>query len=142
MDVAQILADAFPVASELVRLELVEVSERDNGGIAVTVRLVVCERVDADTVLIRDIKEQEVWALSAAQRGDPRLAACVAGWAEALRHVFEEEDAHAADGVETLMPHELVIIGPLLTLKRPRTAEDFTDAALTGKQRLGRFLRS
>lgn len=142
MDVAQILADAFPVASELVRLELVEVSERDGGGVAATVRLVVCDRSEEGTVAIRGIKEQEVYVLTAAQRGDPRVAACVAGWAEALRHVFEEEDAHAADGVDSLMPHDLVMIGSLLLLKRPKTADDFTDAALAGKQRLGRFLRS
>lgn len=133
MSAAQILEAVFPIASELTRLELVEVHERD-GGISLTVRLIVMEPGEPPT--IRDIKEQEVFALAAKHREDPRLAACVEGWALALKHVFDQ----GVDEIEALMPHDLVLIGGMLQLKRPRTAEDFCDAALAGKQRLGRFL--
>jgi hypothetical protein len=140
MDPAQIFADVFPIGSQLSTLELVEVSER-GGAIMLTVRLFHWSMQDGQRT-IADIKEQEVYALGAAQREDPRLAACVAGWAEAVRHVFEQDDEHAAELVHGLMPHELVVIRELLALRRPRTAEDFTDAALSGRKRLGGFLRS
>lgn len=137
MDVAQIFAEVFPIGSELSQLELVEMQEPD-GAVVLTVRLVIYEARD-EVRTIRDIKEQEVHVLGAAQREDPRLAACVTGWAAAVREVFERDDERAAGTIETLMPHELVVVGPLLALKRPRTAEEFTDAALAPR-RLGRFL--
>lgn len=141
MDSAQIFADVFPIGSQLSTLELVEVQERD-GALVLTVRLVLWSARESGERTIDSIKEQEVYALGASQREDPRLAACVAGWAAAVRYVFEQDDEHAAELVNGLMPHELVVIGELLALKRPRTADDFTDAALSGRQRLGRFLRS
>ncbi len=140
MDSAQIFADVFPIGSQLSTLELVEVSERD-GAVLLTVRLVHWSLLDGQRT-IHSVKEQEVYAVGAAQREDPRLAECVAGWAAAVRYVFEQDDEHAAEIVQGLMPHELVVIGGLLALKRPSTAEDFTDAALSGRQRLARFLRS
>lgn len=140
MDAAQLLSDVFPISSRLSALELVEVQER-GGGLTMTVRLCVYEE-RGDERTIRDVREQEVYTVSAAHREDPRLAACVAGWAEAVRHVLAEDDEHERRMIDEIMPHELVIIGPMLALKRPRTAEDFTDAALSGRSRLGKFLRS
>lgn len=137
MDAVQILEEVFPVGSGLVRLELVEIREHAGGGLMMTVRLVVCER-DGEAVAIRDIKEQEVYTLAAADREDPRLAAAVAGWALAVQHVFEQANAE----IESSMPHDFVVIGALLRLRRPQTAEDFCDAALAGKRRLGQFLRA
>lgn len=141
MDAAQIFGDVFPIGSELSTLEVVHVEERD-AGVVLTLRLIHWSRGEDGQRSLDTIKEQEVFALATAQREDPRLAACVAGWAAAVRYVFEQDDEHGADTIQGLMPHELCVVGALLELKRPQSAEDFTDAALSGRKRLGGFLRS
>jgi hypothetical protein len=140
MEAAEILREAFPVTSERTALELVETQERPDGGLALVVRLVVWE-VDGEARSIRDVKEQEVYCLRADQRGDPRLAACVQGWRQALEFVLRQEDPHGDDRLMSVMPHDLVGIGELLALKRPRTADEFCDACLTGRKRLGWLVR-
>ena len=140
MDVLQIFQDIFPVRGELVALELADaVVNDDDQALMLTVRLVVWERVD-DALLIRDIKEQQVHIGSLEELAQPRLPECVAGWAQALQQVLEQDDVSF---VGTLMPHELIgNFTSLLALKRPRTADDFAEAVLTSKQRLGAYLQA
>lgn len=141
MDVLQIFQDIFPVRGGLVALELADavVREDDDQALVLTVRLIVWERVD-DALQIRDIKEQEVYVGSLEELAQPRLPECVAGWAQAAQQVFEQDDVSF---VETLMPHDLICNFPaLLALKRPRTADDFAEAVLTSKQRLGAYLQA
>ena len=97
---------------------------------------------------VRDIKEQRVTVVPRGGREDPRLAAYFAGWAEAVRVVFAEHEERAAVGtlatkvaeaLDFAVPAELCGVS-VLELKRPRSAADFTDMLLRGKQRLGKFL--
>ena len=70
---------------------------------------------------------------------DPRMAACVAGTNLALEQLFNQDDL---SWVDSCMPADLLPpYAALLRLKRPRSAEDFAEALLASKQRLGRFLR-
>jgi hypothetical protein len=139
MDAAQIFAEVFPIAAGSASLELVEARDQDNGSLRLTVRIILWAPGEDGTRTIRDVKEQDVYVIGPQHRGDPRLAACVAGWAEAVRFVFEQDDEGGR--FACIMPHDLIVVGSLLALKRPRTADDFTAAALAGKQRLGRFVR-
>lgn len=137
----QVFEDAFPVGSERISLELVEARLRDE-AVILTVRLLVWD-VEGESRTIRDIKEQEVWAGPAAILQDPRLAVCVAGWRQAIELLFAQDDPRWLDAVDCAMPHDLFPRFPeLLALKRPRDAEDFADALLGSKQRLGRYLRT
>jgi hypothetical protein len=69
----------------------------------------------------------------------PLLAACVQGSVMALDQLFAQDDL---TWVETAMPSDLLPpFGALLRLKRPRSAEDFAEALLASRQRLGQFLR-
>jgi hypothetical protein len=140
MDVQQLFRDAFPVRSDRVSLELVDLAQPDDGSLKATVRLIVWDVADDGVLAIRDVKEQEVWLGPASGLADPRLPACIAGWALALEQLFAQDDH---EWVECLMPHDLMpsFVG-LLALKRPRTPEDFAEALLGSKQRLGRFLKS
>ena len=119
----------------------------DNGDWRATLRFVGWD-VDGDTQSIRDIKEQELVVLHARHLDDPRVPAYVAGWAAALRHIFEvhaelraanELPQKIADQLDWSMPADLCF-PDALDLKRPKTAADFTDALLSGARRLGGLL--
>lgn len=140
MDVQQLLRDAFPVRSDRVSLELVDLNLHDEDSLTAVVRLFVWELDGDGNASIRDAKEQEVYLGTTSELDDPRLPDCIAGWVLALEHLFAQDDH---DWVDTLMPHDLMppLVG-LLELKRPRDAEDFADALLGSKQRLGRWLKS
>lgn len=137
----QVFEDAFPVSSERVRLELVQVQLREDDAVMLTVRLMVWEGA-GESRTIRDIKEQEVRAGTATQLQDPRFAACVAGWRLALEHLFAQDHPRWQDQVDCAMPGEFMPpFAGLLALKRPRDAEDFAEALLGSQQRLGRYLK-
>lgn len=138
MDALSLLRDIFPIAADRVSLELVELDVRD-GIILAVVRLIAWD-VDGETRQIRDVKEQEVALGRAASLEQPRAAACIEGWKQALEHLFAQDDVEEIEG---LMPHELMpSFTELLALKRPRSADDFADALLGSRQRLGRWLKS
>ncbi len=141
MDVLEIFREAFPAGSDRVRLELVEAAVQDERSLVLTVRLVVWDANEDGSLSIRDVKEQQIWGGAIAELASaPRLAECVEGWRMAVEQVFSQDDLEFAD---TLMPADLLPnFTLLLALKRPRTADDFAEALLTSKQRLGRFLRS
>ena len=140
MDVPQLIRDAFPVGSDRVSLELVDVEIQPAGGMTATVRLVIWD-VDGETRSIRDIREQQIWLGDAAiLAADPRTPVAIQGWRLAIEHLFAQDDL---GWVDCLMPHELMPrLVDLLALKRPRDAEDFADALLASKQRLGRWLKA
>lgn len=149
MDLALLFSEAFPIGSELFELALVSESggaQADpRGHWRATIRLIVFERVDGDRQ-VRDIKEQECVWLYPQHREDPRVPAYVAGWAAAVQFIFERNaelvdagDAGASDRIDTAMPFDF--FNPdVLALRRPQTAEDFTDALLSSKKRLGKLL--
>jgi hypothetical protein len=142
MTVLQVFEDAFPVLSERTHLELVEARLREDDVVMLTVRLIVWEG-EGESRTIRDIKEQEVFVGTAAQLQDPRLAACVAGWRLAIAQLFAQDHPRWHGQVDTAMPHEFVRpLAEVLALKRPRDADDFAEALLGSKQRLGRYLRT
>lgn len=137
-DTLEILRDAFPIGAGLASLELVPRDEEDSEGERLTVRLIVWEERAGDRQ-IRDVKEQEVWVGGTSELDATRLAMAVAGWRMALEQLFSQSDSSWLDA---LMPSDLTVRLPeLVALKRPRTAEDFAEALLTSKQRLGRWLR-
>lgn len=159
MDLAALLYETFPVSSDVFSLELVPESINPdtgevNGGIddtrghlRATFRTVTWD-VDGEARSIRDVKEQDVFLLAEDYRDDPRLPAYVEGWAAALRFIFERHaeltaagalPQQARDALDWCMPSDLVHPG-VLALKRPQTAEDFTEALLSSKKRLGRFI--
>lgn len=135
----ELLRDTFPARSELASLEFVDAELRDGRAVMVTIRLVGWER-DADgSASIRDVKEQECFMGEAELLVHPLLAACVQGTVMALDQLFAQDDLK---WVETAMPADLLRpFGALLRLKRPRSAEDFAEALLASRQRLGQFLR-
>lgn len=137
---AELLRETFPARSELASLEFVAVALRDDRAVIATIRLVVWERADDGTLAIRDVKEQEMLVCTVDELDDLRLPACVAGSQLALEHVLAQDDL---EWIETCLPSDLLRpYSELLRLKRPRTAEDYAEALLASRQRLGRFLRS
>lgn len=139
MSAEELFAGVFPIASELAHLELVEPCGAENGAVALTIRLVVFDRNDEQELCIRDVKEQSVYMLSAAQREDPRLKECIAGWAEAVAQALADERLLAS--IDELMPCDLCVVGPMLTRKRPQVAGDFAYLALTTRKLLGKFVK-
>lgn len=159
-DTLEILRNAFPISAGLASLELVpsepatqaepeldsdededsedEDEDEDGEGERLTVRLIVWEERDGQRQ-IRDVKEQQVWVGGTSELDATRLAVAVAGWRIALEQLFSQSDSSWLDA---LMPSDLTVSFPeLVALKRPRTAEDFAEALLTSKQRLGRWVR-
>ncbi|HEY8379301.1 MAG TPA: hypothetical protein VIK91_22560 [Nannocystis sp.] len=144
----------LPIRSDRFSLESGEFVDEDApevadpaGPLRATVRTVTWEVGDEGRSIL-DIREQEVIWLHARHREDPRVRAYMAGWAAALQFVV---DRHAelqavgrlprrvAERLEFALPCEL-FCPAVLDLKRPQTADDFTEALLTNKKRLGMFL--
>lgn len=138
----QVFEDAFPVISERTSLELVEARLREDDAVILRVRLFVWD-VEGESRMVRDIKEQDVFVGTATMLQDPRLAACVGGWRLAIEQLFAQDDPRWFDDVACAMPDDLIKpFSQLLALKRPRDAEDFAEALLASKPRLGRYLRT
>jgi len=158
MDLAEAFGQQFPISTEYYSLEFIPESVDENtgevlggfhelasGNLAATLRFFVWE-VNDGARSIRDIKEQQVFVVPKAHVDDARVPAYFAGWAAAVRFVFERHDERRAAGdqaasqrLDWAMPHELVF-SDILGLRRPQTADEFTDALLSGKKRLGRLL--
>ncbi|MCY1054191.1 hypothetical protein [Nannocystis sp. SCPEA4] len=159
MDLAAAFSQHLPISSAHYSLEIAEqridgdageawsaLSVNAEGDRVVTVRLVVWE-VDGDDRSIRDIKEQDVVVVPAAHVDDPRVPAYFDGWAAAVRTAFTrleevivaEGEAAAGNRVEEAVPYEM-FCPEVLELRRPQTAEEFTDALLSNRKRLGWLL--
>ena len=137
MDLLQIILDVFPISAGPGSLELVE-SGGDGEPDRLTVRLIIWHRLPDGERAIRDIKEQQVWVGDIEDADPERLTRAVAGWRMALEQLFAQDDATWLD---VLTPHDLIPqFGELVALKRPRSADDFAEAMLSSKQRLGRWL--
>lgn len=135
----ELLRDTFPARSEQVSLEFFDAALRDDRVVVVTIRLVGWERNADGSAAIRDVREQEVYVGEAELLEHPLLAACVQGTVMALDQLFAQDDL---EWVDMVMPADLLRpFAELLRLKRPRGAEDFAEALLGSRQRLGKFLR-
>lgn len=138
----------FPIRSDHYAIELVgALDEGAPADLVATVQTIVWEGEGAART-VRDIRQQEVVWLLARHREDPRVPAYLTGWADALRFVLARHAELAATGelpravaqrLEFALPHEL-LCPQLLDLRRPQTAEAFTEALLVSDKRLGRFL--
>ena len=106
------------------------------GELRLTLRLVTWEEEDDKEALrmVQDIKEQQVWFLSAEQvQANERLRAYLEGWARAVEFVLAR-----GKEIETLLPFELVF-PQVFALKRPKDAEDFFNA-FGVRSRMGRYI--
>lgn len=159
-DVAAAFAELFPISSDRFSLEFVRetVNEEtgevwggiegiDDGPLRATVRTVLWE-IEGDTRSIRDVKEQRVMWLYEEHREDARARAYLEGWAQAVRYVLAQYDElhaqglltdAAADKLAMCMPYDF-FYPDALGLRRPQTADDFTEAMLSSRKRLGKLL--
>lgn len=126
----EIFAAGFPARSELASLEYVETIANEEGTWLV-VRLIIWDRGPDGALMIRDVKEQQVWFDTAGSS-----ASRIATYVEAFKYVASR--ALARPEVETLMPHDL-LISNVLKLEKPQTVEQFVKA-LSVKSRLGKYL--
>lgn len=141
-EIDAIVRSAFPVNAGLFEIALGTASAYgddkvfgavvDRGGsIAIVVQLLVYEPADGQ-LMIRDIKEQEVYTLPAERRGErERFDAFVQGLADGIRALFEARPND--ERVAYAMPSELWD-SSLLALKRAKTREDFANAYRTRKK--------
>lgn len=159
-DVVAFFSELFPIRSERFSLELVceHVDEttgevfggadgQDGGDLRATMRTIGWD-VEDGVQSIRDVKEQQVVWLLARHREDARARAYLQGWAQAVQFVLERHEElraagtlteQAAQRIDYSMPYEFM--GPdVLDLRRPQTADEFTDALLSSKKRLGGLL--
>ncbi|WP_434428326.1 hypothetical protein [Nannocystis pusilla] len=158
MSLVEAFGRLFPISSPNFSLELTDESVDSageawggcsvtaDGRLEATIRLVVWD-VQGEERMIRDVKEQQVTIVSAKYLEDPRVPAYLEGLAAAIDLAFTRLDEAIADKgfgglsdrVETAYPHEF-FPSDVLALRRPQTAEDFTDALLTNRKRLGWLL--
>jgi len=137
MDALQIVRDVFPISGGLGQLHLAEHEGGPTEPDRLTIRLVVWDGPE-EALQIRDVKEQQVWVGGLADVDPERLTQAVTGWRMALEQLFAQSDT---GWLECLMPSDLVPrFAELVALRRPRSADDFAEALLASKQRLGRFL--
>lgn len=159
-DLVAAFTELFPIKSGRFSLEFVpeEIDQNtgevhggidgvDEGNLRATLRMFTWD-LDGETMSIRDIKEQRLVWLWERHREDPRARAYLEGWAQAVHYVFaQHEELHAAgmltgettDKLETSMPYDFVF-PEVLDLRRPQTADEFTEALLSSKKRLGKLL--
>lgn len=159
-DIQTVFSELFPIASDEFSLEFVGetvvedtgeivggLRQNSDGSFLATLRTISWEVVDGERS-IRDVREQQVVVVLAGNAADPRLPAYFAGWAAALRFILARHQemradgtlpAKASDSLECAMPHELVC-PDVLRLGRPQTADEFTDALLSSKKRLAKFM--
>lgn len=159
MDFAAAFAELFPISSDTFSLELVrETVNEETGEISggvhehrgawrATLRTITWD-IEGDQRSIRDVKEQDVFLGFADTFDDPRLPAYLEGWAAALRFIFTRHAELSAEGALPERLHEAFneslpsdfICADLLALRRPQSADDFMEALLSSKKRLGRFI--
>ncbi|MDC0668211.1 hypothetical protein [Nannocystis radixulma] len=152
MDLAAAFAQQFPLSSEYFALELVAETDDAHSGdawggvremeghLVATLRLIIWEDRDGARSIC-EVKEQQVVVVFQANTADARLPVYFEGWAAAIRYLFARLDERRGtdDELARLMPHELAS-PDVLGLRRPQTADEFTDALLSSKKRLGRLL--
>ncbi len=137
MDALEIVRAVFPVMAGPGSLELAS-EEPSEDPERLTVRLVVWDEVDGNRQ-IRDIKEQQVYVGGLEEVDTARLAMAVDGWRMAIEQLFAQD---SSEWLGVLMPSDLIRdFSELVALKRPRSADDFAEALLSSKQRLGRWLK-
>jgi hypothetical protein len=155
MDLRPLLEATFPIESSYFSLAWApEEDQRQRPASAakddiwVVLRL-ICWEPDEESQHIRDVKEQPVLLVPGVNRHDERLEAWLRGLREALLTVMESQDPsverddqeamYSENALACLFPADLVPY-EVLELARPRTAEDFAQALLGTKKRLGRML--
>jgi hypothetical protein len=141
VDIAERIAEHFPLGSQLLSLEVVPgaTGRWIRGSEPAAVATIRSLTWDTDPATghssIRDIKEQEV------NMGWPVYyddAERIAAFFAALGGIITEIGTHDASSNDSLMPSDL-LRADVLGLRRARTSADF-DAALRAKSRLGLFL--
>lgn len=158
MNIDEVVRSLFPIRSEWISLELAPAWTDENTGevqqdvwsdqgVGVLVRLIVWDEVDGDRS-IRDVKEQQVTLVYQRHAEDPRVVDYARGWAAALSFALGRVDELRAAGaplprfaaeLDAWMPMDL-FFPDLLALRRPQTEDDFMDALLSSKKRLGKLL--
>lgn len=155
LDVAAAFVDELPISAGRFTVELVpETVDEDTGeilggfhenaghGLTAVLRVTVWDG-DGDARTPREVREAAVSIARSEHAYDLRLPAYFAGWAAALRTLFERHAAlDAGDArraaLEAVEP-EALVCPQVLALGRPQTAEGFA-AALLADRRLGRLL--
>lgn len=140
----EILREVFPVRAARYEIALGTASAYgddkvfgavvDQGGsVRVVVQLIVFDAPDdRGQMMIRDIKEQEVYTLPADRRGDrERFEAFIRGLGDGIRAYFEARPDD--ERIEYAMPSDLWDTS-IFALKRARTSEDFAKAYRTRKK--------
>lgn len=126
--------EVFPIraSNELASLEYVGPAASEQ-ALRVVIRLIGWQMDEPGVASIRDVKEQELYVADRENTASAeRVRACLRGLARVLAVAL----THAP--VETLMPHDLLILN-VLRLARAQTEDDFAKA-LSTKARLGRYL--
>ncbi|WAS96532.1 hypothetical protein [Nannocystis punicea] len=158
-DLGLAFAGLFPIRSERLTIEFVPETvdedtgevrggfqEMTDGRLVATLRIVLWDLHEGERT-IRQTTEQELVVVDSEYSYDPRVPAYFAGWAAAVRFVFGRLDELAAadelpdldERLQELVPSDLVF-SEVLELRRPQTADEFTDVLLSGKKRLGGVL--
>lgn len=151
MDLAAAFAQQFPLSSEYFALEFVaEIGDAHvgatwglqemEGHLVATLRLIIWEDRDGARSIC-EVKEQQVVVVFQANIADARVPVYFEGWAAAVRYLFARLDERRGtdDELRGLVPYDLAS-PDVLELRRPQTADEFTDALLSSKKRLGRLL--
>lgn len=111
--------------------------ESRSGDLCLDLLFICFDEPNEDGVqLIEDAKSQECVLVFADHVDHPHLKAYLDGWAQALLHIFAHGDPKH---LQKLTPQELIFPG-VLNLRAPRTAEEFTQALLGSRHRLGHAL--
>jgi hypothetical protein len=129
--------DAFPAKSDLSSVEYVSVEAKDNGKVAVVIRLVRWD-VNEETQVqsIRDVIEQEIsFSMKSFDlAGIGRLREYVTALSKVLEKALPQTEN------EFLYPQDLMDFSAL-KLAKAQTEADFT-AALSVPSRLGKYLQT
>lgn len=155
MDPASVLADLLPILTPGHTLEQVPETIDENTGevlggwfgeanesFVTTLRWTQWLVEDGQRVAWR-AHEDRLRLIFAEHRGDPRVDAYLAGWVAAVRLVFARDDEARAAGSPRPLEYatlDLLVAPDTLALRRPKSADDFTDALLSSPRRLGRLL--
>lgn len=134
------LAQRLPIRAARLQLALTAfgddppVTINENGNLKVSLRLVIFDAPDSDT--IGDIKEQELFLGKYTDHPDDRWLAYIEATARAAPTIVEHLDIDP----ESIMPHDLFSYWELLADPTLHTADDFT-AALRDPVRLAAMNR-
>ena len=146
MNLNDILKEAFPIKNTYYSLLAVDDNEHGSlsfidseSNLKIVMQLIQWE-FDGTDRKITSIYEQELLLAYSRHTRDSRLEAYVGGWVIALEEVFIHIEKKGQEGLLGILPHDLVY-PKVLDLKKPLSDNDFVDAFLNSKKRLGRFLK-